>query len=120
MPTQYKVTGACVTNVPAGTAQGTQLITLYTGQILPADVPADRIKHLLSVKLIEEVGGSDAPVEQTAPAQDSGQAGGAKTVNARSSRADLVEHGVAQGDNRSELEQLTREQLLARYVRQQQ
>lgn len=41
----------------------------------------------------------------------------AQQVNARSSKGDLVEYGVAQGGDRDELDAMTREQLLDRYVR---
>ena len=119
MAKTFQVTGACVTNVPVTGAQGTQLATFYAGHLLPADVPADRIKHLLSVGLIAEIGDS-TPKTAEVSAPVSSQGGGASTaVNARSSKADLVEHGVAQGGDRAKLDALTREQLLDRYVRQQ-
>ena len=113
MPTHYKVIGACVTNVPATTANGTQLMTLYTGQLLPAD----RIKHLLSVKLIEEVGGANSPAEESSSPPPGGDQGGGKAVNARSSKAELVEFGVAQGGDRAELDALTHKDLQARFLK---
>lgn len=63
MSKRYQVTGACITHVPVTTSQGTTLITLYKDAMLPADVPADRIKHLLESNLIAEV--DDAPAADT-------------------------------------------------------
>ncbi|MFI7468140.1 hypothetical protein [Nonomuraea sp. NPDC049646] len=124
MAKTYRVVGACVTNLPVSTAQGTQLATFYTGSILPEAVPADRVKHLLSVGLIEEVPGEAkptgaTPTEPTATGS-SQQTQPPDTVNGRSSKGDLVEYGVARGANRDELDNMTREQLLERYVRTQQ
>lgn len=116
MSKQYKVIGACITNVPIDTAQGSQLAMFHQDAILPPGVPADRIKHLLSVGLIEEVGGSKDSAEQPA-APDPGQAGEAKTVNARSSKAELVDYGVAQGGNRAELDAFTLKELQGRYLK---
>ncbi|GAA3027251.1 hypothetical protein [Streptosporangium longisporum] len=146
MSKTYHVIGACVANVPATSANGPQLLTLYTGQVLPADVPADRIEHLLSVRLIEEVGvtvvapydpvppqrveisgvthapvpapgPTPTPPPAPTPVPAPGSATVPATVNARSKAAELIEYGVRRGDDRAELEALTREQLLARYVR---
>lgn len=122
MAKSYRVVGACVTNVPVSTGQGTQLATFYTGHVLPADVPADRVAHLLSVGLIEEVGGDAKPTGATSDGEGE-QAEQAEqapdSVNARSSKADLVNYGVAKGGNRDELDAMTRDQLLGRFVRQQ-
>lgn len=114
MAKRYEVTGACITHIPVSTSQGPMLVTLYRGAALPADVPEDRIRHLLDSKLIAEVGDAPAePVEEQVP--EGGQAG---AVNSRSSKADLVAYGVAQGDGtQEELDALTRDQLLDRYVR---
>ncbi|MEU9888007.1 hypothetical protein [Sphaerisporangium sp. NPDC051011] len=114
MAKTYRVTGACVTHIPAGQ----QLITLYSGNLLPPGVPQDRIDHLLSVRMIEEV--ESAPAETASPdtaAQEPKAPEPAAKVNARSSKPDLVDYGVARGDDRAELEALTREQLLGKYVR---
>lgn len=109
---QYQVVGACVANVPVDTPQGSQLAMFHQHALLPPGVPADRIAHLLSVGLIKEVGGSGTPEPKpAAPEQPSG------SVNARSSKGDLVEYGVANGGDRAELDAMTREQLLDRYVR---
>lgn len=113
--TRYQVTAPCVVHVPAMTPSGPALGTYYQDAILPEGVPENKIRHLLDAGMIAAVGGADpAP---TRP--DSEQAERpATTVNARSSKGDLIEHGVAQGGDRAELEDLTREQLLDRYVRQ--
>jgi hypothetical protein len=108
MAKRYEVTGACVTHIPVSTSQGVMLTTLYRGAMLPADVPADRVKHLLDSNLVKPVGG-----DEPEPAE------GKTAVNSRSSKADLVAYGVAHGDDRAELEALTREELLDLYVRQQ-
>ncbi|MGC5012521.1 hypothetical protein ACLQ2R_17295 [Streptosporangium sp. DT93] len=116
MSKQYQVIGALVTNVPIDTPNGATLGMFHQHAILPPGVPDDRIKHLLSVGLIKEVGGSAKTAEQPA-APDSGQTGEAKTVNARSSKAELVDHGVAQGGRRDELDALTLKELQTRYLK---
>ncbi|MET8866530.1 hypothetical protein ABZW11_26630 [Nonomuraea sp. NPDC004580] len=110
MAKRYEVTGACITHIPVSTSQGPMLVTLYRGAALPADVPEDRIRHLLDSNLIEPIedGSEPEPVEE-----ESGPAG----VNSRSSKGELVEYGVAQGGDRAELDAMTRDQLLDRYVR---
>ncbi|GAA3251653.1 hypothetical protein [Nonomuraea helvata] len=113
MAKTYQVIGACVTNVPVSTSQGTQLSTFYTGQVLPADVPEARIQHLLSVGLIKELESTEPAEAAAAPSGEPEPA-----VTARSSKPDLVAYGVARGEDRAELEKLTRDQLIAKYVRQ--
>lgn len=120
MAKQYQVVGACVTDIPTGGPMGPTRITLYKDAVLPSDVPAERIEHLLSVKLIKAVG--EAPAAQAEkPATPAGEQGGdpKPTVNARSSRAELLDYGVAQGDDREELDKLNVKQLQDKYVRQQ-
>jgi len=134
MAKSYQVVGACVTNVPVAGPHGTQLATFYAGQPLPEGVPADRVKHLLSVGLIKETGGEAKPTGATpassqqaskpasqTPANTGQQTGqppqAPESVNGRSSKADLVAYGVAHGGNEAELDALTREQLIERYVR---
>ncbi|NUW45548.1 hypothetical protein [Nonomuraea rhodomycinica] len=124
--TQYQVVAPCVTHIPVASASGQMLATFYEGAILPAGVPADRVKHLLDSKLIkaldEPKAAVPAPVKtsssETEPAPAEGGEHLAK-VNSRSSKGDLVEYGVAQGGDRAELDALTRDELLDRYVRQQ-
>lgn len=108
---KYQVIGALVTDIPVGTPDGPMRTTLYQDAILPAGVPAERIAHLLDVKLIKKVGGDEPEAAEPEPTPTG--------VNSRSNKGDLVEHGVAQGDDRAELEKLTRDDLLAKYVRQQ-
>jgi hypothetical protein len=102
---KYKVTAPCVVNVPVSSERGAQLTTFYRGALLPAGVPADRVKHLLDSNLVEQVKG-DTPVEEQ-PA----------TVNSRSSKAELVEYGVAQGDDRAALDPMTVKELKELYVK---
>lgn len=117
--TQYQVTAACVAHIPAMGPGGVTLGVYYQGAILPDGVPEDRIKHLLDAGMISAVD----QVEPDASGQE--QAGGSggtpldppSSVNSRSSKGDLVEYGVAQGGNREELDALTRDQLIDRYVR---
>lgn len=116
MAKTYQVTGACITNIPVSSATGTQLATFYSRNLLPAGVPDERIKHLLSVGLIEEVSDDAPELAPSMPVQ--GEAPPA-SVNLRSSKGDLIEYGVANGGDRAELDNLTREQLLDRFVRQQ-
>lgn len=48
--------------VPMTLGQGIQqMMTVHAGQMLPGNVPAERVAHLLSVKMIE-------PIEPVAPA----------------------------------------------------
>jgi hypothetical protein len=62
--------------------------------------------------------GQDAEPSTVTVKPDPGAGEGTgKAVNARSTKADLVDHGVAQGADRAELEAQTRDQLLDRYVR---
>jgi hypothetical protein len=65
--TQYQVVGA-IAHVKTMTQSGPKVITLYKGAMVPADAPADRIRHLLSVKLIAPVGGAASTSAPTPPA----------------------------------------------------
>jgi len=69
---RYKVVGACVTNIPTQTPQGRMYGTYYKDAILPDGVDADRIRHLLDGRLIEEIAPA-APATPPAPPGD-GQA----------------------------------------------
>lgn len=62
----YQVCGAYVTHIEVDSESGTRLTDLNHGAILPEGVPQDRIDHLLSVGLIEEV---DSGVQTVAPDQ---------------------------------------------------
>jgi hypothetical protein len=114
MSKQYKVTAPCVVHVPVSTSDGPMLGTFYKDAILPGDVPAEKLKHLLDSGLIEEVGGSDRATEEE---QDDGGSGDPKPLNGRSSKADLVAHAVANGMNREDAEAMSRDDLLDMYVR---
>jgi len=108
MSKTYQVVGACIANLPIDTPQGAQLVMLHQHAVLPPGVPADRIEHLLSVGLIKEVRGAKEPAtSEQKPA----------AVNARSSKAELVEFGVAQGGDRAELDALTHKDLQARFLK---
>lgn len=119
--TQYQVTASCVTHIPIMAPGGMALGMYYQGAILPDGVPDDRIKHLLNAGMIAAVG--EAEPEPEGGQEPGGGGGGgapqapALSVNSRSSKADLVAHGIAQGGTPADLEQLTRDQLLERYVR---
>ena len=116
--TQYQVIAPCVTHIPVPGPGGTSLDTLYAGAVLPEGVPQDRIEYLLEAGLIAQVGkqADAATVNQLVPGQPAEPAGD-KTVNSRSSKGELVDYGVSRGGNREELEGLTRDQLIERYVR---
>lgn len=66
----YRVTGAFVQVSSAGPT-GSQKIALYQGAILPGDVPADEIRHHLSVNMIEQApegeGPTGGPLEAVLP-----------------------------------------------------
>ncbi len=66
----YRVTGAFVQVTSAGPT-GEQKVALYQGAILPGDVPADEIRHHLSVNMIEQVGADEGattgPLEAVLP-----------------------------------------------------
>ena len=128
MSKQYTVTAACVTHIPVAGPDGQMLVTLYQGAALPEDVPEDRIKHLLDNKLIAAQGGDadEALADAFAPAPappnpavvpEPFDPAGAKPVNGRSSKADLVDHAVAQGESREDAEAMSRDDLLNKYVR---
>jgi hypothetical protein len=96
--------------------------TFYKDAFLPDDVPPEKLDHLLEAKMIVEVeeGGDNEPSSQTPEdVKERGESQQAQpaTVNARSSKADLVAYGVARGASQAELEEMTREQLLDRYIR---
>ncbi|MEU8040873.1 hypothetical protein [Streptosporangium sp. NPDC049078] len=109
MSKTYQVVGACIANLPIDTPQGAQLVMLHQHAVLPPGVPADRIKHLLSVGLIKEVAASAEPKP---PAEEPEQ-----KLTARSSKAELVDHGVAQGGDRAELDALTLKELQGRFLK---
>ncbi|MFB4275734.1 hypothetical protein ACBJ59_10615 [Nonomuraea sp. MTCD27] len=130
--TFYQVTAPCVVHIPTVTAAGPALGTFYKDAVLPDGVPQDKLDHLLANGMIRAVDepGSEPEAESEA-GQDPAQGGqdpaesppgdGVPTVNSRSSKADLIAYGVANGDGTPEaLAELTRDQLLGRYVRQQQ
>lgn len=56
MSTQYQVVGHCAHVKTRDDAGQWATVLLPRGALLPADVPQDRIDHLLSVKLIAAVG----------------------------------------------------------------
>lgn len=119
MVKRYEVTGACITHIPVSTSQGPMLVTLYKGAALPADVPEDRVKHLLDSNLIAEVKGAEPAAAEPAESDAEEGAGASPSVNSRSSKAELVEYGVAHDGDRAVLDAMTRDQLLDKYVRQQ-
>lgn len=110
MTKQFKVTAPCVVNVPVSSEKGAQLTTFYRGALLPEGVPADRVKHLLDSNLI-------AQVKDDAPAEEESGGGQPLTVTSRSSKAELVEYGVAQGDDRAALKGMTVKELQELYVK---
>jgi hypothetical protein len=114
----YRVTAACVVHVPIATQAGHALGTLYRDAVFTGDPDSEKVRHLLASDMIEEIGGDGQPVvtEPDDPAADSGSQP-PQVVTSRSNKADLVAYGVAQGDDRAELEALNREQLLDKYVR---
>lgn len=119
MPKKYQVVGACATDIPVATAEGSIRVTLYRGNVLPEGVPEARLEHLLSVGLIEELDKGEDPVppEAQAGTAPSGEQGGEAKLNSRSSKGDLANHAVLKGDmTRDEADAMTRDQLLARYV----
>lgn len=123
MPKKYQVVGACATDIPVATANGSIRVTLYRGNVLPEGVPEKRLEHLLDVGLIKELDKGEDP---TPPEADAGvtppvqsEGGEPKPLNARSPKPDLVEHAVSQGMERKDAEELTRDQLLELYVRKQ-
>ncbi|MFI7125990.1 hypothetical protein ACIBQ1_09870 [Nonomuraea sp. NPDC050153] len=110
--TRYEVTASCVAHIPVMTPGGLVLDMFYKGAILPDGVPAERLNHLVVAGMIRAVDEPGAPAREQASDD-----GAPPSVNARSSKGDLVEYGVSQGGDRTELESMTREQLLDRYVR---
>lgn len=66
MAKQYVVVGACA-HVTDNTPYGPATVLLYKGAVVPASATAAQIEHLLSVRLIEEIG-DVAENEVTGPA----------------------------------------------------
>ncbi len=66
---RYQVIGQCA-HVRTETPSGRMTLLLFRGAVLPPDVPADQIRHLLSVRLIGPVGGAEPPAVGPAPAPD--------------------------------------------------
>jgi hypothetical protein len=115
MATQYEVTAACVTHIPAATSNGPMLLTLYRGNRLPGGVPQDRLRHLLDggmIRAVEEPG--PEPVESEEEEEDEEPT---LTVNSRSNKEELIEYGVAKGGNRAELDGKTVKELQALYLK---
>jgi hypothetical protein len=106
------------------TPSGPALGTYYQDAILPEGVPEAKIRHLLDSGMIRALdapkpdSGGESKVAEKKP--DGTPDDPAPTsVNSASRKADLIDYGIAHGGDPSELETLTREQLLDRYVRQQ-
>ncbi|MFD1547011.1 hypothetical protein [Nonomuraea guangzhouensis] len=122
--TRYQVTAPCVVHVPAMTPSGPALGTYYQGAILPDGVPQEKLDHLLNSGMIRALdepkpasgGEREEPAEKSDGASDDPAP---PSVNSASRKADLIDYGIAHGGDRDELETLTRDQLLDRYVRQQ-
>ncbi|MEV4179937.1 hypothetical protein AB0J28_00640 [Streptosporangium canum] len=122
MSKRYKVTAPCVANVPVSAAPDASMTIFYKDALLPEGVPAERLRHLLDGNMIEEIKGNEAAEQQKAEEKSStptqAPASGGQGVNSRSSKAELVDHGVAQGGDRAELEKLTHKELQDRYLKQ--
>jgi hypothetical protein len=128
---RYRVTAACVVHVPVVTQAGPALGTLYRDAVFTADPDSEKVAHLLGSGMVEEIGddgqlvasGPPAPAKASAAKAETGQGAGsgsqAPQVTARSTKAELVDHAVAQGVDRGEAEKLTVKELQERYVRQQ-
>ncbi|MFC9973550.1 hypothetical protein ACFVH6_21915 [Spirillospora sp. NPDC127200] len=123
--TTYKVTAPYIVHVPVTGHEGAMLQNFHQGARLPESVPESRIRELLDGGMIAEVDGGDSPAgndedddgfAQSTPAQQS-PVQPAGRVNARSSKAELVDYAVAQGMARDEADAMSRDALLARYVR---
>jgi hypothetical protein len=133
---RYRVTAACVVHVPVVTQAGPALGTLYRDAVFTADPDSEKVAHLLGSGMVEEIGddgqlvasGPPAPAKASAAkasaakaetGQGAGSGSQAPQVTARSTKAELVDHAVAQGVDRGEAEKLTVKELQERYVRQQ-
>ncbi|MEV0584102.1 hypothetical protein [Nonomuraea sp. NPDC050310] len=68
MATEYEVVGEYIVHIPVSTSNGTMLVDLAKGAILPEGVPQERIQHLLDSNLIAEVGKSQDAKATAKPA----------------------------------------------------
>lgn len=112
----YAVTGACVV-VPG---PGGQLVTLYAGSVLPDEVPASTVKHLLESGLVTKTAPLSAVVVGTeAPSGDpaggtSGPGEGGRPALAEA-KAAWVAYAESQGVPTEEAEALTKAELVERF-----
>lgn len=122
----YIVTGAYVLAPINDPDQGKVMGQFLRGAILPDEVPADHIKHLLDVDLIAEGDDPDAvdpfPAPHTVNAlggaegdPHGGEPPGGSTPAKSAAKADWVEYAEAQGMDRDEAEALTKDDLIARF-----
>lgn len=72
--TQYKVTAPCLVHVPVMTATGPALGTVYAGDVLPQNVPEEKVRFWLDGGMIASVGEAPIPEPEKAPEPGSGTA----------------------------------------------
>lgn len=112
----YKVLAPCVVHIPVSTDRGQALATFYQDTTFRGDDETVKIRHLVESGMVVELDKDGQPVNaETAPADDD-QPAAPKTVNARSSKGELVAYAVSQGMPADEAAQLTAKDLQARYV----
>lgn len=122
---RYRVTGPYVI-AKTMTRDGLRMVGLGEGALVPDDASQEWLKHHLRMKLIEKVeqveAVSPAPTRNEQPPAppkepDEPPASAPENVNYRSSKAELIAYGVARGDDRATLEEMTVKELQALYLK---
>jgi hypothetical protein len=112
----YQVLAPCVVHIPVSSDRGPSLATFYQHATFRGEEDTVKIRHLVESDMIVELDKNGQPVNaETAPAEDD-QPAAPKTVNARSTKGELVAYAVSQGMAADEAAQLTAKELQARYV----
>lgn len=116
---QYEVKVPCLVHVPVHTAQGPQLGTLYAGNIVPAGVPAERLKVWLDGGFIREVGAAEQePAEPKQKPEGDAPKAAPEKVTSRSNRDELLAYATTHGGlTQEQAEELTNKQLIAKFAK---
>jgi hypothetical protein len=109
---QFRVTGPCLANVPTSGPLGEIRRTLYRDALFDGDQVDGELLALWERRGLAEPVEAPAAKQSAAPKADDNP----PAVTAKSTKAELVEYGVAKGDDRAELEKLKVDELRDRYV----
>ena len=114
----YKVLAQCVVHIPMNTSAGSTLGTLYKGATFSGDEASDKIKFLVEAEMIVEIGKDGQPVKAKDDKTADNDSADEATVNARSSRAELLAYATKNGGmTDDEANKLSNKQLIDRFVK---